>query len=117
MSAPIRTAVIGYGLASKVFHPPFISAVPGLELTAIVQRRGDEAATDYPDVRILRTIDEAIDSPDIDLIVVATPNDTHFALALRPLQAGKHVVIDKPFAATSEQARELINAAHHAGKV
>jgi scyllo-inositol 2-dehydrogenase (NADP+) len=117
MSAPIRTAVIGYGLACKVFHAPFISAVPGLELTGIVQRRGDEAATDYPHVTVFRTIDEAIDSPDIDLIVVATPNDTHFDLALRALQAGKHVVIDKPFAATSEQARELIRAAHRTGKI
>ena len=117
MSAPIRTAVLGYGLACKVFHAPFISAVPGLELTAIVHRRGDEAATDYPTVKIFRSIDEAIDCPDIDLIVVATPNDTHFDIALRALQAGKHVVIDKPFAATSEQARELINAAHRAGKL
>ena len=117
MSVPIRTAVLGYGLACKVFHAPFISAVPGFELTAIVQRRGDEAAADYPGVNILRTIEEAIDDPTINLIVVATPNDTHFDLALRALQAGKHVVIDKPFAATSEQARALITAAHHAGKI
>jgi scyllo-inositol 2-dehydrogenase (NADP+) len=117
MSAPIRTAVLGYGLACKVFHAPFISAVPGLELTAIVQRRGDEAATHYPNVKILRTIEEAFNDPTIDLIVVATPNDTHFDLALRALQAGKHVVIDKPFSATSEQARELIAAARHAGKL
>jgi len=117
MSAPIRTAVLGYGLACKVFHAPFISAVPGLELTAIVQRNGDEAATDYPHVKVFRTIDEALDDPTIDLIVVATPNDTHFDLALRALQAGKHVVIDKPFASTSEQARELIAAAHRTGKI
>lgn len=117
MSAPIRTAVLGYGLACKVFHAPFISAVPGLELTAIVQRRGDEAATDYPTVKIFRSIDEAIDCPDIDLIVVATPNDTHYEIALRALQAGKHLVIDKPFSSTSLQARELIEAARRANKI
>jgi scyllo-inositol 2-dehydrogenase (NADP+) len=118
MSAtPIRTAVLGYGLAGKVFHAPFVSAVPGLELTAIVQRRGDEAAAAYPNAKILRSVDEAFASPDIDLIVVATPNDTHFDLALRALQAGKHVVIDKPFAATSQQARELIVTAQQAGKI
>jgi scyllo-inositol 2-dehydrogenase (NADP+) len=117
MSAPIRTAVLGFGLAGKVFHAPFVSAVPGLELTAIVQRRGDEAAAAYPHTKILRSVDEAFEDPSIDLIVVGTPNDTHFDLAFRALQAGKHVVIDKPFAASSEQARELITLATTHGKV
>ena len=117
MSAPIRTAVLGFGLAGKVFHCPFISAVPGLELSAIVQRHGNEAATAYPSALILRSIDDALADPNIDLIVVGTPNDTHFDLAARALQAGKHVVIDKPFAATSAQARELITLASKAGKI
>jgi scyllo-inositol 2-dehydrogenase (NADP+) len=118
MSAPpIRTAVLGYGLAGKVFHCPFISAVPGLELTAIVQRRGDEASAAYPPAKILRSVDEAFADPNIDLIVVATPNDTHFDLASRALQAGKHVVIDKPFAASSESALSLIDLAKRYGKV
>ena len=117
MSAPIRTAVLGFGLAGKVFHCPFISAVPGLELSAIVQRHGNEAATAYPSALILRSIDDALADPNIDLIVVGTPNDTHFDLAARALQAGKHVVIDKPFAATSEQARELIAIAQKSGKI
>jgi len=117
MSAPIRTAVLGFGLAGKVFHCPFVSAVPGLELSAIVQRSGDEAATAYPTARILRSVDDAFADPAIDLIVVGTPNDTHFDLAHRALQAGKHVVIDKPFAATSQQARELIELADRSGKV
>lgn len=111
MSSPTRTAVLGFGLAGKVFHCPFVSAVPGLELSAIVQRRGDEASAAYPSARILRSADEAFADSTIDLIVVATPNDTHYDLALRALQAGKHVVIDKPFAATSEQARHLITTA------
>jgi scyllo-inositol 2-dehydrogenase (NADP+) len=117
MSAPIRTAVLGFGLAGKVFHCPFISAVPGLELSAIVQRNGNEAAVAYPTARILRSADEALADPGIDLIVVGTPNDTHFDLAARALKAGKHVVIDKPFAATSEQARELIFLAKHANRI
>jgi scyllo-inositol 2-dehydrogenase (NADP+) len=117
MSAPIRTAILGYGLAGKVFHAPFVSAIPGLELTAIVQRRGDEASTNYPHAKILRSVDEAFANPDIDLIIVATPNGTHYDLALRALNAGKHVVIDKPFATTSEQARELIIVAQRQGKI
>jgi predicted dehydrogenase len=107
---PIKTAVIGFGLAGRVFHAPFISAVPGLQLTAIVQRKGDEAAHAYPDARILRSVDEALAS-DVSLIVVGTPNETHYDLARLCLEAGKHVVVDKPFAATSEQAIALASLA------
>jgi predicted dehydrogenase len=109
--AEIGVAVIGFGLAGRVFHAPFVSAVPGLKLEAIVQRRGDEAAQAYPGIRILRTVDEAFSDSSISLIVVGTPNETHYELAKKALEAGKHVVIDKPFAATSEQARELIELA------
>lgn len=105
--AEIGVAVIGFGLAGRVFHAPFVSAVPGLKLEAIVQRRGDEAAKAYPGARILRSVEEALADKAVSLIVVGTPNETHYELAKRALLAGKHVVIDKPFAATSEQAKEL----------
>ena len=104
---PINTAVIGFGLAGQVFHAPFVSAVPGLKLEAIVQRKGDEAAHAYPNARILRSVEEALSDPTIHLIVVGTPNETHYTLAKQALLAGKHVVIDKPFAATSAEAKEL----------
>jgi scyllo-inositol 2-dehydrogenase (NADP+) len=107
----IGVAVIGFGLAGRVFHAPFVHAVPGLKLEAIVQRHGDEAAKAYPSARILRSVEEALADPAIQLIVVGTPNETHFPLAKQALAAGKHVVIDKPFAATSAQARELIDLA------
>jgi predicted dehydrogenase len=109
--AEIGVGVIGFGLAGRVFHAPFVSAVPGLKLEAIVQRRGDEAAKAYPKARILRSVEEALSDPAISLIVVGTPNETHYDLAKQALQAGKHVVIDKPFAPSSEQARELISIA------
>ncbi|MDE1175544.1 MAG: Gfo/Idh/MocA family oxidoreductase [Edaphobacter sp.] len=109
--AEINVAVIGFGLAGRVFHAPFVNAVPGLTLAAIVQRRGDEAQKAYPSARILRSFEEAIQDASIDLIVVGTPNETHYDLAKQALLAGKHVVIDKPFAATSIQARELIEIA------
>ncbi|HEY5215069.1 MAG TPA: oxidoreductase [Acidobacteriaceae bacterium] len=117
MSTPIRTAVLGYGFAGRIFHSPFIAAVPGLELSVIVQRHGDNAAADYPKTRIVRTVEEVFADPAIDLIVVGTPNETHFELAKAALEAGKHVVIDKPFAASSAQARALITLAAQQGKV
>ena len=117
MSLPIRTAVLGYGFAGRIFHSPFVHAVPGLELSVIVQRHGDDAATDYPATRVVRSVEEAFRDPEIDLIVVATPNESHVELARRALEAGKHVVIDKPIAGTAAEARELITLATRQGKV
>ncbi len=117
ISENIRVAVLGYGLAGRVFHCPFVSAVPGLELAAIMQRTGNTAAEVYPLAKILRTPEEAFADPGIDLIIVGTPNDTHEDFALRALQAGKHVVVDKPMAPTSDGARTLIDAAKTAGKL
>jgi scyllo-inositol 2-dehydrogenase (NADP+) len=117
MSSPIRTAVIGYGLAGRVFHCPFVSAVPGLELGMIVQRTGDTPAATYPQATIVRSVDDALNDPSIDLVVVATPNSSHVALSKAALSAGKHVVVDKPLAPTSAEARELIDLANAQGKV
>src|SRR5260370_292174 len=115
--AEIGVAVIGFGLAGRVFHGPFVSAVPGLNLEAIVQRRGDEAARAYPSARILRSVEDALNDAAIQLIVVGTPNETHYTLAREALLAGKHVVIDKPFAATGAEAKELGKIAVERGLV
>jgi len=115
--AEIGVALIGFGLAGQVFHAPFVSAVPGLRLEAIVQRKGDEAGNAYPSVRILRSVEEALKDAAVQLIVVGTPNETHFALGKQALLAGKHVVIDKPFAATSAEAKELKELAEKQGVV
>jgi scyllo-inositol 2-dehydrogenase (NADP+) len=117
MSAEIGVAVIGFGLAGQVFHAPFVSAVPGLKLEAIVQRKGDEAGKAYPSTRILRSVEEALGDAAVQLVVVGTPNETHFALAKQALLAGKHVVIDKPFAPTSAEAKELKELAEKQGVV
>lgn len=117
MNQPIRVAVLGYGLAGRVFHCPFVSAIPGLQLAAIVQRHGDEASQAYTNVQILRSTEEALSSPEVDLIIVATPNETHESLALAALRAGKHVVCDKPMAPSSEAIAGLMRAARDGGKL
>ena len=117
MAEEIGVAVLGFGLAGRVFHAPFVSAVPGLRLEAIVQRKGDQAQQAYPEVRILRSADEAFRDPAVQLIVVGTPNETHFDLGKKALDAGKHVVIDKPLTATSAGARDLIDLAAGKGLV
>ena len=115
MAEEIGVGIIGFGLAAKVFHAPFVSAVPGLRLVAFVERKGDEAHKAYPATRTVRTVEELLADAEIEVVVVATPNPTHYSLAKQALEAGKHVVIDKPFAGTSAEAAELIALAETNG--
>ncbi len=113
----IEVGLIGFGLAGRAFHAPVIRAVPGLHLAAILQRSGNEAAEIYPDVRIVRTIDELLSIREIRLIVIATPNETHYPLARQCLEAGRDVVVDKPFTVTLEEAASLVQIAKSAGRL
>ncbi len=106
-----NVALIGYGLAGRVFHAPLITATEGLHLAAIVSSRVGEIAAAYPGVKAVRDPQAVFADPVIDLVVVATPNESHFDLAARALAAGKHVVIDKPMALTSVEAKKLIGKA------
>lgn len=111
MADSIGLGVIGFGLAGRIFHTAVVAATPGLELAAIVQRKGDEAAKAYPAVKITRSIEEMLSDESIRLAVVATPSPVHFEHAEQCLQAGRHVVIDKPFTLTTDEARRLIDLA------
>jgi scyllo-inositol 2-dehydrogenase (NADP+) len=113
----INVGLIGFGLAGRSFHAPVISAVPGLRLAAILQRTGSEAAQAYPDARIVRTLDELLAIPDIRLIVIATPNETHYPFARQCLAAGRDVIVDKPFTTTLEEAVRLVQFAKQCGRL
>lgn len=113
----IEVGLIGFGLAGRAFHAPVIRAVPGLHLAAILQRSGNEAAEKYPDVRIVRTLDDLLAMKEIQLIVIATPNETHYPLARQCLAVGRDVVVDKPFATTLEEARSLVDLAKSADRL
>ena len=110
----IRTGVVGYGLAGRVFHAPFISAVPALELAAIVQRTGDTALKDYPAAAQVRSLEDLLAS-DVELVVIASPTPAHFDMTKQALLAGKHVVCDKPMTTTLAQAEELEHIAREKG--
>jgi predicted dehydrogenase len=111
----IGVGVVGYGLGGRVFHAPFVSAVPGLRLVSIMTRSADEVARAYPAVKVVGAIDEILADKSIELVVISTPNETHFALAKKALEAGKHIVIDKPFAPTAAEALELLQIAKSKG--
>src|SRR5581483_712885 len=107
----IDVGIIGFGFAARVFHAPVISAVPGLKLRAIVQRKGDDASGAYPSAAQVRSIEELLAIPEIQLVVVATPNTSHYPLAKQCLLAGKDVVVDKPFTTAYADAKELVDLA------
>lgn len=113
----IDVGLIGFGLAGRAFHAQVIARVAGLRLAAILQRSGNEAATQYHDVCIVRTLDELLAIPEIRLIVVATPNDSHFPIARRALAAGRDVLVDKPFTTTLEEAVTLVDFAKQQGRL
>lgn len=112
----INTAVVGFGLSGKVFHTPFLEASELFELTTIVQRSGDDAAKIYPTARIERSFTAVLEDDDIEVVAICTPNLLHFSMAKEVLLAGKHVIIEKPFVATSAEGEELIELAEKLGK-
>ncbi|MDX6741236.1 Gfo/Idh/MocA family oxidoreductase [Actinocorallia sp. A-T 12471] len=107
----LRVVLIGYGLGGAAFHAPLISSVPGMMLVAVVTgnpERQEAVRQRYPGVAVLPEPAAVFAEPQhCDLVVVSTPNRTHVTLATGALKAGLPVVVDKPVAVTSAQAREL----------
>lgn len=117
MQPPFRVALVGYGLAGKAFHAPLISATPGLALAGVVTSRAAEVAADYPAAQVWIDLGQALADPAIDLVVLATPDHLHAPQAEAALQAGKHVVIDKPFAPTQAEAEAVAAMAAQSGRL
>ncbi len=115
-AAMIRTAVIGYGLGGLAFHAPLVQAVHELELAMVCTSRAALVHERYPQVPVA-SAEAAIADPSIALVVISTPNDSHFPLAKAALEAGKHVVIDKPFANSVADGEALIALARERGLI
>ena len=113
----LNVGIVGYGFASKVFHAPLIASVPGLKLAAISSSDPAKVRADWPDISIDTSPEALFARPEIDLVVIPTPNSTHFPLAQAALTAGKHVVVDKPFTVTLAEARSLQKQAETAGRL
>ena len=104
----ILIGLAGYGTSGSIFHAPLIGSVPRLRLAAVMTSRREKAARELPGARIVATLDELLNAPGIDLIVVATPTGVHYETARAALLAGKHVVVDKPITTTVAEADDLI---------
>ena len=113
----VRVGLIGFGLAGQAFHAPVIRGVPGTELACILERHGSNAQQKYPEVRVARSLDEMLSDKTIGLCVVATPNDSHFSYTKACLEAGRDVVVDKPFTPTMAEAESLVRLAAERGRL
>jgi len=113
----VRVGLIGFGLAGQAFHAPVIRGVRGMELACVLERHTNNAKARYPEVRIARSLDEMLSDKSIQLCVVATPNDSHFSYTKACLEAGRDVVVDKPFTPTMREAEELVQLAAKRGRL
>lgn len=107
----MQVALVGFGYAGQTFHAPLIAGTPGLVLNSVVSSNPIKVRQFWPETAVTADIATVLDDPAIDLVVVATPNDTHADLARRALLAGKHVVVDKPFTVDPQDARDLAGLA------
>lgn len=108
---PINTAICSFGMSGWVFHAPFITSHPGFNFYAVWERSKNLAQEKYPAVKTYRTLEKMLEDEAIELVVVNTPNITHYDYTKQALLAGKHVISEKPFTVTVAQAQELIQLA------
>ncbi|KAI0100475.1 NAD(P)-binding protein [Hypoxylon sp. NC0597] len=117
----LNVGVIGYGLSATIFHIPFITTTPTLKLHSILQRNPNQSASsaprDHPDVKHFTSLDQFLADEDLDVVVVTTPPQTHFSFTQQALQAGKHVLVEKPFVPTAAEADALISLSREKGRL
>lgn len=108
MENKINTAIIGFGLSGKVFHAPFVQEHKGFHLKTILERHSEKSKEIYPNIIIERKFENILSDASIELVVIALPNIYHFKMAKSCLEAGKHIIVEKPFMPTSAEAQEII---------
>lgn len=116
MSTPIKTALCSFGMSGKVFHAPLLHHHPGYHLYGAYERSGRNAEKIYPSIKHFSSLHDLLQDQEVELVIVNTPNQSHYEYAKQALLAGKHVVVEKPFVAASAQAKELAKLAIAAGK-
>jgi len=113
---PIKTAVCSFGMSGRTFHAPFLHVLPEFEFYAVWERSKNLAVELYPSVRTYRTLEEMLADPAVELVIVNTPNYTHYDYTRQALLAGKHVIVEKPFTVTEKEGLELNDLAVKMGK-
>lgn len=112
---PINTAILSFGMSGKLFHAPFLQIHEGFRFYAVLERSKNLAQEIYPDVKTYRSLEELLTDETIELVIVNTPNYTHFDYAKKALEAGKHVIVEKPFVVNAAEGEELLALAEKKG--
>jgi predicted dehydrogenase len=112
---PVKTALASYGMSGMVFHGPLLQAHKGFQISLILERHKNNSQGKHPGARLVRKYSDILDDQDIELIIINTPDHTHYELAIAALKAGKHVVIEKPFTLTTRHADEIIELSAERG--
>lgn len=113
----INTAILSFGMSGKIFHAPFIFVHPSFNLYGVWERSKQLAKEIYPDIKTFSSLDELLADKNIDLVIVNTPNYTHYEYAKKALLAGKHVVVEKPFTTTVKEGEELVQIARQQQRI
>ncbi|MBD0823754.1 Gfo/Idh/MocA family oxidoreductase [Aestuariibaculum marinum] len=108
---PINTALCSYGMSGHIFHAPFISVNPNFNLYGVLERTKNETEKHYPNIKTFRSLEAMLSDDNIELIVVNTPNITHYEFSKKVIEAGKHLIVEKPFTTSVVEAEELIKLA------
>lgn len=115
MVRKINTALLSYGMSGEVFHGPLLEAHRGFYISVVMQRNAQkESRHTYT---VVNTLDEILNDPAIELVIVNTPNESHFSYTQELLRSGKHVIVEKPFTVTSKEADDLISLAKKHNRV
>lgn len=112
---PIKTALLSYGMSGRLFHAPFLQVNPGFQFSAVWERSKNLAQERFHDVKTYRSLDELLADADVELVIVNTPNYTHYEYAKKSLLSGKHVIVEKPFVVATREGEELIQIANQKG--
>lgn len=109
MQKPIVTALLAYGMSGKLFHAPFVNLNPGFDFKGVLEHNTKRVNADYPDVKSYNTLEEILEDPEIELIIINTPSNTHVDYSRKALLAGKDILVEKPFAPSSAEAKEIFD--------
>lgn len=113
----LNLAIAGFGKAAEVYHTPFINAVPEISVKKVLERHHQKSGEYFPGVEVVKNYEAILEDPKIEAVLITTPNHLHFSMARLALEAGKHVIVDKPFTLTSEEAKVLTGLAEQNNKL
>ncbi|AZB10049.1 oxidoreductase [Chryseobacterium sp. G0162] len=111
----VRAGLCAFGMSGKVFHAPFLKEHPGFFISAVVERSKEESKEKYPEANIYRSVEEMLQNAEIELVIINTPVQTHYEYAKKALEAGKNIVVEKPFTVDVAEAEELVKLAEEKG--